>query len=224
MLEIFNNYLNEKLTTLIVNDIKKTGELHFALDSLSYEEKTLLVKELNNLSDYVAYLDAGNVKVKKINFDSTAEGTQYLRFGIVSDNETSHNYLDGSQEDGVSVFELKERKPVLSNLQLVESFSGRFNIEAFIVTGEKIGVGYDGEPLLKNVKYVAKKSDIDFMGITLEVLDNNFNSKTGSYDEEDKEIHQNYANGEQTILFGGFTYSEPVSEFESFIGRKELKK
>src|SRR5699024_3584106 len=153
MLEIFNNYLNEKLTTLIVNDIKKTGELHFALDSLSYEEKTLLVKELINLSDYVSYLDAGNVKVKKINFDSTAEGTQYLRFGSVSENETSHNYLGDSQEDGVSVFELKERKPVLSNLQLVESFSGRFNIEAFIVTGEKIVVGYDGEPLLKNVKY-----------------------------------------------------------------------
>lgn len=112
---------------------------------------------------------------------------EYLRLGELPENEKSWNFFKEEYENGVSVFNLVDNKPVLENMQLIDSFSGRFDKDAFIVTGEEIGVGEDGEPLLVNVKII-KKVDIDFKAITLEVLKNKFESVVET-SGSGKEIH-----------------------------------
>lgn len=59
-------------------------------------------------------------------------------------------------EAGVSVFEIDENgEPVLNDDQIRQSYHYRKNTcKAYIVTGDVVGRGADGEPLLKNIKIV----------------------------------------------------------------------
>lgn len=58
-------------------------------------------------------------------------------------------------EAGVSVFELNENdEPILSNEKLIKSYEIRKDEERHIVTGDVVGTGEDGEPLLINIKEV----------------------------------------------------------------------
>lgn len=76
---------------------------------------------------------------------------KYFRFGDIPVDGKSYNYLTKTKEKGVSAFELIEGIPFLWNLQLIDSFCSRLNSEpiSFFVTGEEVGRGNDGEPLLK---------------------------------------------------------------------------
>lgn len=62
-------------------------------------------------------------------------------------------------EPGVSVFDMDENgKPVLNNEALSSSWNVRKEQKkpCYIVTGDVVGIGQDGEPLLKNVKVIDK--------------------------------------------------------------------
>lgn len=62
-------------------------------------------------------------------------------------------------EPGVSVFDMDEDgNPVLDNEALSSSWSVREEQEkpCYIVTGDVVGTGQDGEPLLKNVRIIDK--------------------------------------------------------------------
>lgn len=92
----------------------------------------------------------------------------YLRFKSLPKGERSRNHETGRLEDGVSVYALewdvlgRAWKLVMTGnpFQFVlNSFRG--DVPAYIVTGERVGTGSDGEPLIRNVTIVgpARKTD-----------------------------------------------------------------
>lgn len=105
---------------------------------------------------------------------------KYLRFKDIPDNEISNIYCGDSgkigEEIGVSCFELTEDSFIKIPISIVENelvtnnkieallndlswMMGDFlsdRITAYVITGNEIGIGSDGEPLLKNIKEVSK--------------------------------------------------------------------
>lgn len=84
---------------------------------------------------------------------------------IWSEVETSIKYCNSWKgynieelfEKGVSVFEIDENnKPILNNKNLEHSYMWRSESSAYIVTGDEVGKGEDGEPIIKNVKIIEK--------------------------------------------------------------------
>lgn len=101
---------------------------------------------------------------------------QYLRIGEVPPDGVSkiHNPIDNSiigKELGVSVFEYIEGRGVVvpDNQKARDDFMTLMKSwwkPQYIVSGEEIGIGCDGEPILKNVKIIkilkkAKTEDIE---------------------------------------------------------------
>ena len=84
----------------------------------------------------------------------------YIRFGSIPENQKSKNHLSGNMEVGVSVYEAIYRDGKYSLLlpsptgSSCVSLSGCLDRPAYLVEGEKIGVGSDGEILLKNCKII----------------------------------------------------------------------
>ena len=104
-------------------------------------------------------------------------GTYFIRFGDWPKDERSNIWYqpEGSKEDGVSVYEagiyngsdsyFKGKLEILGphhSAQFVgtlDSFIKEFasgGISAYLVSGNVVGVGSDGEPLLRNVKKIKK--------------------------------------------------------------------
>lgn len=105
---------------------------------------------------------------------------KYLRFGEIPIGERSINFLKlriqenkdftwtkensgygeavsqipkKAFEPGVSVFEMgADGLPVLHNMREARSLSARIGCKIYQVSGDEIGHGNDGEPLIKNIK------------------------------------------------------------------------
>jgi hypothetical protein len=98
-----------------------------------------------------------------------AEGVQkigrYLRFGPIPKNERSHNHAMGTIEKGVSVYELDENdNPIVPTKGewAADDLAFRQRRETgtrYIVQGDRVGTGHDGEPLLRNVRIVKDISE-----------------------------------------------------------------
>lgn len=81
----------------------------------------------------------------------------YVRFCKVPQDEKSWNFMRNRKEEGVSVFKADDNgMPILENAEQAKSLWARLNRQHYLVTGEVVGVGQDGEPLLKNVKVVRR--------------------------------------------------------------------
>lgn len=99
----------------------------------------------------------------------------YVRFGDWHPSERSRNYRTGDIEAGVSVVDTRwDRKNRQWDLQvddsdgLADTLGGHFNERCrkleedrrvdpiWLVTGELVGVGGDGEPLLRSVRKVRR--------------------------------------------------------------------
>ena len=88
-------------------------------------------------------------------------GTEiYVRFGAAPKNGKSHNYRDDTEEDGVSVFRAvlsADKATVHINLNTqyaLGTYLTVYDRQLYRVYGTKIGIGSDGEPLLKLTKSV----------------------------------------------------------------------
>jgi len=99
-------------------------------------------------------------------------GRVFLRIGTWRPQEYSLNYAQGRQEAGVSVFEAipegerfrvvfdndpddRQRDTLsglLARMKRDRDDWGKDIDPIYIVTGQQVGIGYDGEPLLKKVK------------------------------------------------------------------------
>jgi len=92
----------------------------------------------------------------------------YLRFGEIPENERSGIY-DGdlgkiSEEIGVSVYNVIKKKGVYNILLPMPIKQGHiFDLSGFLETrnkyllnGDEVGIGSNGEPLLINVKVIKK--------------------------------------------------------------------
>lgn len=96
--------------------------------------------------------------------EEKAPHKQYIRFGeIPLDGKSKiRNHTDNTivgEEIGVSVFEFIEGRGIVvpNNQQARDDFLKLTNSwwkPQYIVMGEEIGIGSDGEPLLKDVKII----------------------------------------------------------------------
>lgn len=95
-------------------------------------------------------------------YTPVAPGTDvYIRFGDIPEGERSTNNIDGSKEEGVSVYAAELDRapedvdadvmyvPVGSKVQQVLLLLSR---TTYLVTGDEVGTGVDGEPVLRNVE------------------------------------------------------------------------
>lgn len=117
--------------------------------------------------------------------------------------------------------------PKLSNLRLLSSYSTRVEKPHFIVTGECVGTGNDGEPLLK---YLTILNEIEieikvrveyFHSIYMKLFCKHTDicSKKITYDHYPPDEFHNY----DIYRFAGVYYSEPCCEtFDYSLGHKDL--
>lgn len=81
----------------------------------------------------------------------------YVRFCKIPQDEKSWNFMRNRKEEGVSVFKADANNmPILENAEQAKSLWARLHRRHYLVTGEVVGIGQDGEPLLKNVKVVRR--------------------------------------------------------------------
>ncbi|MGN0345918.1 MAG: hypothetical protein ACI4DU_01400 [Lachnospiraceae bacterium] len=188
-----------------------------------------------------------SINFLKLTFEQNEDFTHDLDCGNVK--QAFSSIPEYAYEDGLSVFDMdNDGMPVLSNLQLVSSLLARINEVAYIVTGEEIKKGNDGEPLIKlekndGVKDIDKDMLIEYV---LSVLKHNFSDK--SYKSEDDhgsnklfhffaEYKVNKKTGEKLsrwaktkgkdweilpgvdeYTFNGWTFSNPVDGFDAKLG------
>jgi hypothetical protein len=82
----------------------------------------------------------------------------YLRVGDWHESETSRNYAAGKTEIGVSVYDIRDGKPLTPEDGEWAEVDMRERLDSsdpkYLVQGEEQGTGHDGEPLLKRVRVV----------------------------------------------------------------------
>ena len=88
----------------------------------------------------------------------------FLRFGEIPKDERSHisyRSYDCGYENGVSVFECTDDYRIILPSKIPEgvladitNFLFYSHKNVYIVEGDVVGIGYDNEPLLKNVKVI----------------------------------------------------------------------
>lgn len=175
---------------------------------------------------------------------------KYLRFGVIPKKEKSINFLKMSNdqndifssilsiagydaametvsaealEDGVSVFEIKDGKPVLDNMRLMISFARRINDPAFIVEGTEAGRGNDGEPLIKGIESVSPVvfNKGEAVETLIEALRKAFHDSSCQYDRVGSDdIFPFYENGKPIFVYKGWTFADPVDGFDTSTGIK----
>lgn len=81
----------------------------------------------------------------------------YVRFCKIPNDECSYNFMRNRKEKGVSVFRADENgMPILENAEQAKSLWARLHRRHYLVTGDVVGTGQDGEPLLQNVKVIRR--------------------------------------------------------------------
>lgn len=81
----------------------------------------------------------------------------YVRFCKIPQDEQSWNFIRNKKEIGVSVFKADDNgMPILENAEQAKSLWARLHRRHYLVTGDVVGTGQDGEPLLQNVKVVRR--------------------------------------------------------------------
>lgn len=89
----------------------------------------------------------------------------YIRFGDVPEDGRSYNNTDDCYEDGVSVYDAEiESVPSASDAGAMFVPIGPKTLQiillahrpTYLVTGNKVGTGVDGEPLLRDVEIVSE--------------------------------------------------------------------
>lgn len=156
---------------------------------------------------------------------------------------------ESAYEAGLSVFEMNGKNmPVLSNLQLITSLLSRIDDVIYEVSGEEIGKGNDGEPLIRNVKvekkmqiskekmldYILSVLSTNFHSVSFNKNDNNNENKIGNFFAEykiNKRTGEKVSIWEKTegddwvnipayteYTFNGWTFSNPVDGFETNLG------
>ena len=136
---------------------------------------------------------------------------QYIRFGFIPENERSKNFLNGGKlEAGVSVFDMDGDVPLIQNDAQLENLSCR-TVEIFrdksrnswfydsaedeaaknamhIVTGDEVGRGCAGEPLINSVKIVSEyKPSFEEINACMDrYLEETHNKRRDASDETEK--------------------------------------
>lgn len=106
------------------------GEIPKSGKSLNYMKLT------SDQRNDVAWMDHSNLENE-------------IRF-VIENTRSWHNVdYDSLWEAGVSVFEESNGLPIIRNAEQARSLKNRIGYAIYIVEGERVGTGDDGEPLLR---------------------------------------------------------------------------
>ena len=127
-------------------------------------------------------------------------------------------------EAGLSVFDVSDNgMPYLPNMQLITSLLGRLDDTAYIVSGQEIERGNDGEPLIVFDKIECEKNidKKEMMDYVISILKSKFDYF--EYNEEENynsnQVFYFNANGGEWCL-NGWTFKKPKNGFDATIGAK----
>ena len=98
-----------------------------------------------------------SINFMKLSLDRNSDFSWALKaYGI----EEAYKFVpERCFEEGVAAFEIKNGMPLCNNIDLLKSLAVRVGDPIYMLTGEKVGVGRDGEPLVKVHNF--KKIDIE---------------------------------------------------------------
>lgn len=142
---------------------------------------------------------------------------------VGSYEEALANLPEEAFESGLSVFEIDENGlPKLSNLQLVSSMLARLDAPIYEISGEQVGTGNDGEPLVE-VEKVEKKRRVSMEKLinhAISTLCRNFKNAefSGNADASDCFLHSFYVEQKINVKTG-----EKVSIWEETSGNEWVK-
>lgn len=154
-----------------------------------------------------------SVNFIKLSFDESAGFNYEIEQGNIG--EAYDLAPSDALEDGVSVFDCNGDSflPVLSNLRLVKSLLARLDSAIYLVEGEEVGRGQDGEPLIRSVTIVKKRriKKETLIDLVLEVLIKNFENAAFDASKEVDSCQIYEFGGRQRI---NKKTGERVSEYE----------
>ena len=186
--------------------------------------------------------DEKSVNFKKMPFSVNEDFGADVEF--LGYKEAIKNVPEKYKEDGISVFEIENNLPKLQNLKLTYSLVARLDMPIFEVTGEEVGRGADGEPLLVNIRVVKCRriSKNALVELIVKTMCENF--KVAEYDAKNADfttlreftkqqkvniksgehvnIFEDVAQPEEWVecpeyveyVFGGWRFSHPVDTFD----------
>lgn len=106
--------------------------------------------------------------------------SKFLRFGLPPKNGKSWNYRDNIPEIGVSCYRLISGKAILSLSEVGTIAGGISDRPIYFISGEEIGSGSDGEPIVKIHKITRVKGG--------KIIQNNLPFSKGWRQKTKKEI------------------------------------
>ena len=175
------------------------------------------------------YLRLGEIPPsgKSINFfKMTNEENENFTYALeIGEIEKAYEIVPKyAYESGLSVFDVNDDgMPELPNMQLITSLLGRLDHTAYIVSGQEIGRGSDGEPVIifdkiESKKNIDKKEILDYV---ISLLKANFDNY--EYNEEENynsnQIFYFNVNGREWCI-NGWTFRNPKNGFDATIGAK----
>ena len=124
---------------------------------------------------------------------------------------------DAIFETGVSVFKMDaDGLPKIESLQQAQSVANRIGDTVFSVSGKKVGIGQDGEPLLSNAKgKTISVSDTKMQDKIINTLKKNFAESEGKKNVagDANKIYEftDLKTGQKEISYMGITFKKPKS-------------
>lgn len=162
---------------------------------------------------------------KSINFfKMTNQQVEDFTFCIeIDDIEQAYKYVPTeAYEIGLSAFEMNsDGFPVINNMRSILSLCARLEEPIFLVDGEKVGEGNDGEPLItaENVEPIEIEKE-ELIDLILKTLKRNF--KIANYNSRDdfgdNMVFDFHIGDKIEYCFNGWTFSDPVNGFATSIG------
>lgn len=157
-----------------------------------------------------------SINFLKLTFDEIDEFKDYVN--MLGYAEAIENIPEYALEDGVSCFSLDETgKPILNNMRLLKSFCIRINEEkAYIIDAEQIGIGNDGEPLVKNIKIteILPPSTEDMVKKVMDILKANFANIESDGEAYDLSLHYFHTETLDFYVFNGWKFSSCTTDFD----------
>lgn len=218
---ILSEYLSENEVDYYMRMLAEYGTFE-TLDNIDmpFTEVGDRIKQLRQFGVIAGY--AGLI-VNTIDFQPDDGRTHYLRLGALPEGN-SYNHIMEEPEEGVSVFALDEDgNPIVDNLQLIADLTIRYYKTATIVTGDRVGTGFDGEPLIKNVKTISIV-DVDTTAVATKVLEANFKTKNNDADDPADHLRLFYRRDVKQMAYylDGVEYLDPVEGFDVRMGKDRL--
>lgn len=161
---------------------------------------------------------------------------QYIRFGDIPKDGRSINYFKLTYEQqnvldyedypnevkevGLSVFEIKDNKPLLDNLQLITTLHARIkdNYKAYIVVGNEIAKGNDNEPLLSNVEIIGEYlyTKNEMYEYILSILKTKYLSYKDT--NEESEFIGKFYYPKEVLICNSIEFKNPIDGFDDTLG------